>query len=237
LGAGNSFPSLPAGGGVSGNSFLSRYRVDNVPAPLRPPYWLYAYGTATLVWAYATLVNLTSRIEITGAGQIEPDKSYVFCFWHTYIPLFFAAFRRHHRHAWMQHPSWLMKHIHLLLRFQGVKRIVLGSTGHGGRAAADELVELLRAGYSTVILPDGPHGPPFELHSGVIHVSCQSGSPIVPMHFEAAHHVVARGWDRKRVPLPFNRLKVHYEPPLVVGDRNLAEVRDVLVAALGRPSD
>ncbi len=47
-------------------------------------------------------------------------------------------------HAWMQHPSWYMKPVHVLLRLLGVERIILGSTGHSGREAAEHVVEYLR---------------------------------------------------------------------------------------------
>jgi hypothetical protein len=56
----------------------------------------------------------------------------------------------------MQHPFWFMKPVHLFLRFIGIERIILGSTGHHGQEAADELVTCLRKGCSTVLLPDGP---------------------------------------------------------------------------------
>jgi lysophospholipid acyltransferase (LPLAT)-like uncharacterized protein len=56
----------------------------------------------------------------------------------------------------MQHPTWYMKPSHVMLRFIGVKKITLGSSGYSGKEAADQLVEYLKKGYSTVILPDGP---------------------------------------------------------------------------------
>jgi hypothetical protein len=38
------------------------------------------------------------------------------------------------------HPSWYMKPINVCMRLVGIDRIILGSTGHGGRAAAEQLV-------------------------------------------------------------------------------------------------
>jgi len=86
----------------------------------------------------------------------------------------------------MQHPFWFMKPIHLFLRFTGVKRIILGSTGHSGREAAEEVVEYLKKGYSTVLLPDGPSGPPFVAKKGLFHISLQSQVSIVPMQFKVS---------------------------------------------------
>ncbi len=52
----------------------------------------------------------------------------------------------------MQHPGWLNKHMQMVVRLFGVE-VVPGSTGHGGREAADEIVEHLKQGYSTVVFP------------------------------------------------------------------------------------
>ena len=62
----------------------------------------------------------------------------------------------HTSYAFMQHPTWYMKPCHVLLGSMGVEKIILASTGHFGRKAADELVEYLKRGYSTVVMPDGP---------------------------------------------------------------------------------
>jgi hypothetical protein len=79
-----------------------------------------------------------------------------------------------------------MKPIHVLLHLMGVKKIILGSTGHSGRDAAELLVGYLRMGYSTVVNPDGPGGPAFALKKGVLHLSLKSNVPIVPLQFSSS---------------------------------------------------
>ena len=91
-----------------------------------------------------------------------------------------------------------MKPIHLLLRITGVKKIILGSTGHSGRDAANQLVEYLKKGYSTVMLPDGPNGPPFIIKKGILHVSKQSQVPIVPIQFGVTKFFEDSTWDQKK---------------------------------------
>jgi len=87
----------------------------------------------------------------------------------------------------MQHPTWYMKVFHVLLRLVGVDKIILGSTGYSGREAADQLVEYLRRGYSTFLMPDGPAGLPFALKKGILHISMQSEVPIVAIPFRASN--------------------------------------------------
>src|SRR5262249_21011475 len=152
------------------------YRVDRFPAAMKPLLFLYGYALGFGLFAYYSLQRLTITVRIDGLDHISRDTSYIFCLWHDATPLALqwcvprlppALAGR--PHASMQHPLWYMKSIHVLLRLIGIRRIVLGSTGHDGRRAAEELVNLLKAGYSTVLLPDGPAGPPRVLKRGVLH--------------------------------------------------------------------
>lgn len=213
---------------------MPTYRVDNVPRALKPIFLVYSYCVATALFAYARLVHLTSDIELAGSEHLG-GGNYIFCHWHTFIALYFTVFTRHDHHAWMQHPYWYMKPIHIVLRWLGVERIVLGSSGHEGRRAADELVQLLVDGYSTVVLPDGPAGPPFVLRKGVLHISEQSGVPVMPMRFTASRCLRLPTWDRKFLPLPFGSITVTFGPPLTVRGQYVAEATNVLVRALGAP--
>lgn len=101
-----------------------------------------------------------------------------------------------------------MKPSHVMLRFVGVRKIILVSSGHSGRTAADELVTHLKNGYSTVILPDGPSGPPFKMKKGIVHIALQSNIPVVPIRFEATPCFISPNWDSRRWPIPFSEIKV-----------------------------
>ncbi len=214
-------------------AILNRYDVDSVPAVLLPLFYLFTYGCATVCYAYAMIVHFTSKIVFAGEEHLESRPNYIFCHWHTYIILYFAVFIRHHSHAWMQHPLWFMKVSHLFLRFIGVEKIILGSTGHHGHEAADLLVESLRKGYSTVLLPDGPGGPAFVAKKGVLHIALQSGVPILPIRFQTARVIQLKTWDRKKWPLPFCTIKVQYLEPIEVTNGTFDRAYNKLVEALG----
>jgi len=133
----------------------------------------------------------------------------------------------------MQHPAWYTKPVAVLLSLIGVQRFILGSTGHDGRRAADELVTYLKDGYSTLIVPDGPHGPARTLKKGVLHIALQSGVPIVPLHISATKALRSSSWDRKMQPLPFSTIHVTVGSPIVVTTSTFEESFEELTHALG----
>ena len=216
-----------------GKAFLYRYKVYNVPLLLQLVFYLYSYFVALILLGYALIVHFTSKIEIMGQEHLDAQRNYIFCYWHTFVPLYGAVFLNNRSQVWMQHPFWFMKSIHLFLRFTGVKKIILGSTGHSGREAADELVEYLKKGYSTVLLPDGPSGPAFVAKKGMLHISLQSQVPIVPMQFKASKFFESHGWDRKKWPVPFSTIKVQFERPVLISEDNFDEAYGEITKALG----
>jgi hypothetical protein len=126
-----------------------------------------------------------------------------------------------------------MKPIHILLRLMGVEKIILGSTGHSGREASDQLVECLKRGYSTVMLPDGPNGPPLILKKGILHMSMQSGVPIVAIQFIASSYFKLNTWDRKKMAYPFSTIEMEIGNPIQVTSDNFDEAHTIIAEALG----
>lgn len=214
-------------------SLASRYRVDAVPPLLRPLHNAASYGAAAMLFGYARVVHATSTIEISGQEKFEELATYIYCYWHTYTPVYFCCFPHHSDHAWMQHPAWMVKHVHIMVRMLGVRYLVYGSTGHSGREAADMVVRLLRHGCSTALMPDGPRGPAGVLKDGVLHISRQSGVPILPIRFRLSRYVRLSGWDRKHFPLPFGTIRVEYGTPVSVTESNFDTARGRVTEQLG----
>ena len=198
-----------------------------------PFFYFFSYGCAIVCLIYAVIVHYTSKIVFEGEKHLASRSNYIFCHWHTYIFLYFAVFMRHRSHAWMQHPLWFMKVSHLFLRFIGVEKIILGSTGHHGHEAAHLLVESLKSGYSTVLLPDGPGGPAFVPKKGVLHIALQSGVPILPIRFQTARVIHLKTWDRKIWPLPFCTIRVQYLEPIEITENTFDQAYHKLREALG----
>jgi lysophospholipid acyltransferase (LPLAT)-like uncharacterized protein len=142
------------------------------------------------------------------------------------------VFLRNRQHSWMMHPSWHLKPIQICMRLCGIDRIILGSSGHGGREAAERLVQELRAGRWSGIAPDGPAGPPRVAKRGVGHIAAQSGVPIVPLRFTLSHALVLPTWDRKRLPLPFSTITLRFGQPICVDTGNFEAAMNELADAL-----
>ena len=210
--------------------------MQEIPWHFSPFIWLFGYGIALLGYLYCLFVHFSSKIILTGKNNLKKDGNYIYCFWHRYIFLYFALFMRHYRHVWMQHPIWFMKPSHIYLRLIGVRKVILGSSGHAGKEAADQLVGYLKAGYSTAIMPDGPKGPPFVLKKGALHISEQSQVPIVPLKFKTSALPELNHWDRRLWPMPFKTYQVEFGQPLLVNADNFEEVMQSLSSALGEVS-
>jgi lysophospholipid acyltransferase (LPLAT)-like uncharacterized protein len=212
------------------------YRVDNIPLTLKPFFLLYGYVLGFLMFAVFAALHFLCRIRIQGRVRLQGRSSnFIYCMWHENVFPYFIGILRHDRpHMWMNHPAWYMKPIHVAIRLVGVRGLVLGSTGNDGQEAAGRLASLLKEGYSTLMMPDGPAGPPKVLKKGVLHMALQSGVPIVPMRIVTPRQIVLkRTWDGKRIPLPLSIIRVIYQEPIAVTEANFAEAEKRLVSALG----
>jgi len=157
---------------------VSKYRVDNVPLLLQPLFMLYGFGVGLAQFAYSCLIHWTCRIRYEGREALAADRNCIYAVWHGDLQSYFCVFLQHRQHSWIMHPSWHLKPVQICMRLCGIDRIILGSSGHGGRAAAERLMQELRAGRWSGIAPDGPAGPARVAKRGVGHIAAQTGVPI-----------------------------------------------------------
>lgn len=209
-----------------------RYRVDNVPMIWRPFWLVYSWAVAVLTWLVVLMLHATCKITVEGPVDPVSHGKAIYCLWHKFWFLWAVAFvRSHRRHAWMQHPAAYMKPVHVGLRLMGV-RVLLGSRGEEGRKASEDLADLLREGWSTVISPDGPHGPQGVLKKGVLHIALESRVPIFPVRFIASRTFALPSWDKKLLPLPSSRITVVIEEPITVTQSSFGEAAELLATRL-----
>ena len=207
------------------------WRVDTVPAPFGPLVRLYGWLTGALLALLWGLLKVTVRVEHVGRPSDLDRGAHIACAWHeALIPFFVATMPYRRPQAWMNHPLWYMRGIHVFLRWMGVRTLVLGSSGHGGRAALEALAPEVRGGQPTFLNPDGPHGPPRQVKDGVLALSEGTGAPIVALRFACSRALRLPTWDGKLVPLPGSRVTVTWSAPVVV----TAERREVCRAAIAR---
>ena len=69
-------------------SVLYKYTVNNVPFFLKPLFYLFSYLIAILLFGHALIAHFTCKIEILGKEHFIDRKNYIYCHWHTFIPLY-----------------------------------------------------------------------------------------------------------------------------------------------------
>ncbi|MDB4989229.1 MAG: uncharacterized protein JWN04_4407 [Myxococcaceae bacterium] len=158
------------------------------------------------------------------------------CIWHEHMPAYIASYlppRAGRHYVWMNHPAWYMRPVHVLLAQNGVEELVLGSSGHGGRAALEALVCRLARGASTLLAVDGPAGPAHRLKRGAVDLALRTGLPLVAIRFTYERALRSFGWDRKNWPTPGSCVHVTESEPLYVTQNAYQAGHDALVSALG----
>lgn len=171
---------------------------------MRTILWRVLEWPIALSWAlFAWFITATSRIEASG----EIDGPAIFVNWHRYQSFLIA----HHgeRRRWMLvSPAPPLTPIARFCRLMGL-RLVRGASGERGRAALDELKEVLRCGESVALAVDGPHGPRFRAKRGCVDLAKAAGVPIVPIAYRCSRaHEFRWRWDHMLMPLPFGRIEV-----------------------------
>jgi lysophospholipid acyltransferase (LPLAT)-like uncharacterized protein len=215
-------------------SLKNRYTIFNVPLYWKPIYWIYGYSLGFLLYVLVVLQHTTCKINVHGKDNLLPDQNYIFCCWHQDLTGFFASMFNFSNYRILNHPVWYMKPVHVCLRLMGIKKIYYGSSGHSGKSAAIELTEALKNGSDTFITPDGPAGPLNTFQKGALHLSMNSGIPILPVSFEYANARKLSGWDQKRFPRLFSTFNVHLGKPIIVDQANFDPVIDEIKLGMSK---
>lgn len=91
-----------------------------------------------------------------------------------------------------------------------------GNADKGGRAALEELRELLEQRIAILLAVDGPRGPRNEVHRGVALVAQQVKDAVVlpTMVVPNRRWFPGRTWDRIQVPAPFSTVTLAMDEPI-----------------------
>jgi lysophospholipid acyltransferase (LPLAT)-like uncharacterized protein len=91
--------------------------------------------------------------------------------------------------------------------------------GSSSRRAVAALVGMKRAiqdGFDVCVTPDGPRGPRYVLHPGMVKLAAALHTPIIPIHVHFASAWRCKTWDRFVIPKPFSRVHIIFDHPLSV---------------------
>ena len=121
-------------------------------------------------------------------------------------------------------------------------RAVRGSSHRRGVAGFRDMLRELEEGCCMCITPDGPKGPIYKCHPGVIRLASVSGLPILPLCIDIPGcWRIKKAWDGFVIPKPFSRITVTAREPLYVPAELDDETQKEYMArldgllAMGRP--
>lgn len=165
-----------------------------------------------------TLIGKTLRFRVedrAGIGEKRPDHSLIWTFWHNRIfavPMIYRKYLREREGAVLTSPSRDGAVIAATMRCFGVAS-VRGSSSKRGAAALLEMEKWIADGYDLAVTPDGPRGPRYRLAPGLVKVAQRTGAAVFPIRIEyESAWVFEKAWDHFRLPKPFSRVRVIFEP-------------------------
>ena len=192
-----------------------------------------------LAWVAANAMRLlagTLRYRVNGGcGTTNfPDEPVIFALWHNRLCLCMKVYeglvQGHHRHERLAALISASKDGALLagiLENFGVQAVRGSSSRRGGQALL-ELTSWAELGYHLAVTPDGPRGPCYVVHDGVMALAQATGMPIVPYSCELGWKIRVKSWDRFQIPLPFSRCEMTFGEPIRVPRDATAEERGEL---------
>lgn len=194
-------------------------------------------GVGMKLWAFTLRYEIVDRCGITRPGnQSEPV---IFALWHNRIfsiPPIWSKTGGNGRSALVLTSA--SKDGAILSSAMAVFGLgaIRGSSSRRAVAALIGMKRALKEGFDICITPDGPRGPRYTFHPGVIKLAESSGAPIVPIHASYSSAWRLKSWDRMVIPKPFSRVRVIFDEMLVVppklGEAAFASCRERLQAVL-----
>ena len=164
------------------------------------------------------LLGMTLKIEWVGEENLHilrrEKKSVIYAFWHGRMLIFTYSHRKQKIHVLIsQHKDG--EFIARIIRNLGFVS-VRGSTTRGGPKALFEMCKKTASGFDVAITPDGPKGPGFQVHPGIVYIAQRTGMPMVPITNSAENRWNLSSWDRFLIPKPFSKTVIMLGEPIYV---------------------
>jgi lysophospholipid acyltransferase (LPLAT)-like uncharacterized protein len=174
-------------------------------------------GGLMKLWSWTVRYEIDDRCGITRPGtHLAPV---IFALWHNRIftipPVWSRSGGNQRKTVVLTSASKDGAILSAAMAFFGIGA-VRGSSSRRAVAALIGMKRALKEGVDVCITPDGPRGPRYSFHAGVVKLAESSGAPIVPIHAEFASVWRLKTWDRLVIPKPFSRVRVIFDEMLVV---------------------
>lgn len=176
-----------------------------------------------LVWGAITALCCTLRFKVlyeADAAEIIGRKKCIIALWHnrTFTPCFVYRYviKGKVPMSMLTSASKDGALLSTVAEDYGM-RAVRGSSHRRGVAGFRDMLRELEDGCCMCITPDGPKGPIYKSHPGVIRLASVSGLPIMPLCIDIAScWRIKKAWDGFVIPKPFSKVTVLVKAPLEV---------------------
>jgi len=171
--------------------------------------WLMRYIAPSLGWLIISILGVTLRYRVRDAQGIltrPPSQPIIFAFWHNRIlmlPLIYKKYWKHRKLSVMISRSKDGQLITDIAAKFGVGALRGSSSKQGAMAYLQAIKDMREHGIDVGVTPDGPRGPRYSIHDGVLHLAQTTGAPIIPVICHFSKKIELPSWDRFQIPLPF----------------------------------
>ena len=174
-------------------------------------------GWCMKLWSCTLRYEIEDRCGVTTpGGQPAPV---IFALWHNRIftipPIWWKTGGNGRKSVVLtsaSHDGAMLSHAMAVFGLGAVR----GSSSRRAVAALIGMKRALKDGLDVCITPDGPRGPRYGFHAGVIKLAESAGAPIIPIHATYSSAWRLKTWDRLVIPKPFSRVRVVFDEMLVV---------------------
>lgn len=188
----------------------------------KPTVRVAAVAVAWVYRVYMSLVWHTSRIESYGVGRairaMVEHRRVVVAIWHDNAVLAPRAYRELSPTT-LASRSDIGEVITAVLKLHGY-HVFRGGSSRGRSRRTPVLPQLVghvkgRQEVMLALTVDGSSGPARVCKPGIIALSCETGAPIYATHVACRPALRLPSWDRTRVPLPFGKIVIVLEGPIL----------------------
>lgn len=179
-----------------------------------PAFIWFAYY---LIKWYSRTFRLSVENEAVWKTLLHQKIPVLLCAWHQQ---FFAAIAYFETYAGY-HPGLMISQSRDGDLISGVANRVgwhtpRGSSSRGGKSAMAAMITHINAYHFGAHILDGPRGPAGKIKPGIIRMAHATGARLVPFYVTADHAWFFNSWDRFMLPKPFSRVRIVFEPEIVL---------------------
>jgi lysophospholipid acyltransferase (LPLAT)-like uncharacterized protein len=175
------------------------------------------------------ILGWSMRVELVDPhGLFSPwqKKPYVFAFWHNRLlmmPYLYTRFLPGRQLTVMMSMSRDGQITTGLAKRFGIQAARGSSSREGLKAFLGLARKLKMEGSDVAITPDGPRGPVYSMHTGILQLAEAGGVPITPVTCHYDRKWVLKSWDRFQIPKPFTRCRMVVGEPVSVPENATPE--------------